>query len=112
VWQYTKADREKGLILDSQTTDEQRARANGHYYYFDCLDAFFGGRFFKTDFFESVAEARQIAYDHEAVLTESVFENGNRVSKTIEHTKYKNQDYPYNGDVFADDLIVKDRSNE
>ena len=52
-------------------------------------------------------EARDIAADHEAVLTEHRFVNGEQVGKVIEHTLYVSQGFEtYEGDRFAADLVI------
>ena len=52
-------------------------------------------------------EARDIAADHEAVLTEHHFVNGEQVGKVIEHTLYASQGFEtYEGDRFAADIVV------
>lgn len=97
--------RERGEILDGHTTPEQLERISGQFYYFDCMDGDLSECYFAAGLFDDLREARRIAYDHEAVLTEHTFTKGKETGKSIEHTRYIDQgEAPYNGDVFAEDI--------
>lgn len=57
-------------------------KLRGSYYYFDCLNAFISGRFWKLSAFENEAEAISKAADYEAELYKITFdENGEQNSK-------------------------------
>ena len=62
--------RERGEILDSITSKDQRERINGRFYYFDCMDGDLSDKYFSVALFDDPKEARRLAYDYEAILTE------------------------------------------
>lgn len=104
----TRADlidaEERGEVLGEFTPEDLRKKANGIFYRFDCMDADLSAGYYSAGLFDSLQEAREIAYKHEATLTRHSLQDGRDFCPVVEETRYQGQSCPDNGDVFAPDL--------